>query len=119
MRAELLVEPELEFGAGRHVDIRFGLKNHGPVTFDDRTAPKQINVGLVGTAQTIEGVKDWLAPCRNGVLAKPSKKPNLFPACEVYGLDSGNRDDCDSRPDLEVANTGREIDENGEKKRRK
>ena len=29
MRAELLPEPELEFGAGTHMDIRFGLSQRG------------------------------------------------------------------------------------------
>jgi len=111
MRAELLIEPELEFGAGRHVDIRFGLKNYGPVTFDDRTAPKQINVGLVGTAQTIEGVKDWLSHCRNGIPAKPSKKPNLFPAFPGFGLDSCFRAEWVNSPKLESIITARELDE--------
>src|SRR6266446_5936310 len=111
MRAELLIEPELEFGAGRHVDIRFGLKNHGPVTFEDRTAPKQINVGLIGTAQTIEGVKDWLAHCRKGVPAKASKKPNLFPAFPGFDLETCFKAECVSSPKLEAAITTRELDE--------
>lgn len=80
MIVELLPEPELEFGAGRHVDIRFGLRNYGPITFDDPVAPHEIRLGIVGTAVTISGVKDWLAKCRNGVPAKVSKKPNLFPS---------------------------------------
>ncbi len=80
MKIELLPEPELEFGAGRHVDIRFGLRNYGPITFDDPVAPHEIRIGLVGTAATIAGVKQWLELCRDGVPAKTSKKPNLFPA---------------------------------------
>src|ERR1700737_1416418 len=100
MRAELLIEPELEFGAGRHVDIRFGLKNYGPVTFDERTAPKQINVGLIGTATTIQRVKEWLEHCRRGLPAKESKKPNLFPAFPGFGLDSCFRAESVNSPKL-------------------
>lgn len=88
MKAELLSEPELQFGAGTHVDIRFGLKNYGPITFDDPTAPREIRLGFVGTPSTIQGVKDWLESSRNGIPAKESRKPNLFPAFPGFGPDS-------------------------------
>ncbi len=88
MNLELLTEPELDFGAGKHVDIRFGLKNYGPVTFEVDTAPKGIQVGFVGTSKTIQGVKDWMEAARTGVAAKPSKKPNFFPAFPGFGKDS-------------------------------
>ena len=39
MKIELLDEPELEFGRrGRHIDIRFGIKAHGPVSVDEQDA---------------------------------------------------------------------------------
>ncbi|MEY2584527.1 MAG: hypothetical protein QOD80_553 [Verrucomicrobiota bacterium] len=88
MKVELLSEPELEFGAGRHVDIRFGLRNYGPITFDDPIAPHEIRLGIVGTATTVAGVKEWLERCRTGVSAKASKKPNLFPPFPGFGQDS-------------------------------
>jgi len=79
MRIDFLNEPELEFGAGRHVDIRFGLMNYGPLDYAGSQAPKQIKLGLVGTPQTIEGLQTWLERCRSGIDAKPSRQPNLFP----------------------------------------
>lgn len=88
MNLDLLTEPELDFGAGKHVDIRFGLKNYGPVTFDVDTAPKGIQVGFVGTSKTIQGVKDWMESARNGVAAKATKKPNFFPAFPGFGKES-------------------------------
>ncbi|MGV3774931.1 MAG: argonaute/piwi family protein [Verrucomicrobiales bacterium] len=88
MIVELLPEPELEFGAGKHIDIRFGLKNYGPVTFEVDTAPKQIQVGFVGTAKTIQGVKDWMEGAKSGVAAKASKKVNFFPAFPGFGNES-------------------------------
>jgi len=71
-------EPELEFGTGKHIDIRFGLRNYGPLDFKDQSAPKQINVGIVGTPETIEGVATWIDKCRQGIAAKASRQPHLF-----------------------------------------
>jgi len=88
MKLELLPEPELDFGAGKHVDIRFGLKHYGPVTFEVDTSPKEIQVGFVGTAKTIQGVKDWMKATSFGVAAKESKKPNFFPAFPGFGKTS-------------------------------
>lgn len=88
MKIVLLQEPELEFGAGKHVDIRFGLKNYGPVTFELDTSPKEIQVGFVGTSKTIQGVKDWMEQSQTGVQAKASNKPNFFPAFPGFGKDT-------------------------------
>lgn len=89
MKAELLPEPELEFGAGTHVDIRFGLSQRGgPFDAGTTTAPSTIRIGLVGTAQTLEGVQNWLDACRDGVAAKKTRLVNLFPAFPGFSLDS-------------------------------
>jgi hypothetical protein len=73
-------EPLLEFGGnGRHVDVRFGLMDFGPVDFTtDRT--KEIRLGIVGSAQTVGKLRDWLRRCEAGIPAKNSRQPNLFPA---------------------------------------
>lgn len=110
MKVELLPEPELEFGAGRHVDIRFGLRNYGPITFDDPIAPHEIRLGLVGTASTIAGVKEWLSHCRAGIPAKASKKPNLFPAFPGFGPESCFRCDWVSSEKLEGVINPRDLD---------
>lgn len=110
MKVELLPEPELEFGAGRHVDIRFGLRNYGPITFDDPVAPREIRLGLVGTSATIAGVKEWLSHCRAGIPAKASKKPNLFPAFPGFGLESCFRCDWVSSDKLEGVINPRDLD---------
>ncbi|MBU6410805.1 MAG: hypothetical protein KGR98_10510, partial [Verrucomicrobia bacterium] len=109
MKAELLPEPELQFGAGTHVDIRFGLKNCGPITFDDPTAPREIRLGFVGTPATIQGVKDWLGASRKGIPAKESRKPNLFPAFLGFGPDSCFHCEWISTPKLERPIAPREI----------
>lgn len=85
MKVDFLHEPELEFGAGRHIDIKFGLMNYGPLDFDNPLAPRRIKLGIVGTPETIEGVCKWLEKCRTGIAAKPSKRPNLFPRFPGFG----------------------------------
>lgn len=79
MKLEYLPEPELEFGTGRHIDVRFGLMNYGPADQASSSAPTEIKLGLVGTQQTMEGLALWLEKCRGEVPAKNSKQPNLFP----------------------------------------
>lgn len=87
MKADYLHEPELEFGAGGHIDIRFGLMNYGPLDVERPTAPRPIRVGCVGTAETLEGLNDWLERCRQEIAAKPSRSPNLFPRFPGFNLD--------------------------------
>lgn len=80
MKVDLLKEPELEFGGGgRHVDIRFGLMNYGPLDLDSSTRPTRVPVGIVGTSESIEGLHSWLERCHSEVPAKESRQPNLFP----------------------------------------
>ncbi len=80
MKIDFLVEPELEFGnSGRHIDVRFGIMQHGPLDRGLSTAPSQLKLGIVGTQETIQGVQDWLQRERGGIQAKDSRLSNLFP----------------------------------------
>ena len=48
MHAEVLDEPELEFGGGnRHIDPRFGITTYGPADLDAAEAPRAIRAGLI------------------------------------------------------------------------
>lgn len=88
MKAEFLEEPELEFSAGTHVDVRYGISDFGPLDRGTTTAPREIRVGLVGTAETIEGVQKWLTACRSGVPAKTTRLVNLFPPFPGFSHES-------------------------------
>lgn len=89
MKVDFIQEPELEFGSnGRHIDIRFGLMNYGPLDRDLQTAPEQIRLGVVGSGESVEGFTGWISACRDGVDAKTSKQPNLFPRFPGFGEDS-------------------------------
>src|SRR6476469_3095729 len=78
-RASHYAEPLLQFGgSGRHVDVRFGLTDFGPVDFTtDRT--KEIRLGIVGSSHTVGKLRDWLRRCEAPIPAKNSRQPNLFP----------------------------------------
>jgi len=81
-------EPVLEFGTGTHVDIRFGLMNHGPLDRRSETAPQRVRIGIVGTPEGVEGVHAWLERIGQGIEAKESRQPNLFPRFPGFGEDT-------------------------------
>ena len=81
MRLTHLTEPDLEFGhAFRHPDIRFGIMDYGPLDFGMESAPKRIKMGVIGSAETVEGTARWIEKCAKGFAAKQSRQPNLFPS---------------------------------------
>lgn len=85
MNADFIQEPELEFGTGTHVDIRFGLMNHGPLDRRGELAPQRVRLGIVGTPEGVEGVQTWVERIGHGVEAKDSRQPNLFPRFPGFG----------------------------------
>jgi hypothetical protein len=89
MKITFLNEPELEFGGGgKHVDIKFGLMQYGPLDYASSLMHKNINVGIVGTSETIDGVQTWLEHCRNEIPAKKSRQPRLFPKFPGFRADT-------------------------------
>lgn len=79
MKINFVQEPELEFGnGGRHIDIRFGIKHHKPLDYNSASAPKEIKLGIIGSAQTIEELSNWIEKCEQGIDAKNTKQPYLF-----------------------------------------
>jgi hypothetical protein len=99
MQAKFIQEPELEFGAGRHIDIRFGIMRHGVLDADEPTRARQFRLGIVGSSESTEKLLEWLESCGSGVESKTSNKPNLFPHFPGFGNDSPFRSSwtCDSR----------------------
>ena len=90
MRAEVLDEPELEFGGGiRHIDPRFGIINYGPADLGAAEAPRAIRVGLIGPADQLGGVRAWFERCREPITAKDDKYPHLFPEFPGCDIDLG------------------------------
>ena len=79
MKLSFFEEPELQFGSGLHLDNKFGLLNLGPFDLREKRRPEKILIGLVGSPTSNSGVKAWFKRIEQGVPAKASKKPNLFP----------------------------------------
>jgi len=80
VKALLLPEPDLRFGAGLHIDPRFGLLDLGPADQEAEAAPTSIPVGAVGTSDTINGALRWLRKSAKGVAAKSDvQHPNFHP----------------------------------------
>ena len=86
MKLHFIDEPELEFGgAGRHIDIRHGLTEHGPLDLGNPSAPQVVRVGVVGAAGDVERLRAWIDRCRSGVGAKKSKRTTLFVSFPGFG----------------------------------
>jgi len=88
MKIDFLPEPLLEFGAGMsHIDIRFGLMHYGPLDVTSNLARRRIVVGVVGTPQDTEMLREWLERCRAEIPARASRQPNLFPRFPGFAED--------------------------------
>jgi len=99
MNLNFLEEPPLEFGTSKHIDIRFGIMNYGPLDFASALSPKQIDIGIIGSKESVEGVRRWLERCRTEIPGKPNKnepekpnkQPNLFTRFPGFAVNSGFR----------------------------
>ncbi len=90
MHAEVIPEPELEFGGGgRHVDPRFGIATYGPADLTAGDAPRAIRIGLIGPADQLPGLRAWLERCREPIAAKDERYPHLFPGFPGCEIDCG------------------------------
>ena len=74
-----LDDPKLQFGTDFHVDNKFGLMHYGPFDLNEDRRPEKIVLGVIGSPESISGVVRWLKGIEQGVSAKASSKPNLFP----------------------------------------
>lgn len=81
----LLSEPKLQFGASKHIDIRFGLRDYGPFDSGSPRQPQRIRIGIVGTPETTEKLAAWLDRLQGGVPAKDSKFENRYVAFPGFG----------------------------------
>lgn len=87
MKAEVLGEPELEFGGGgQHIDPRQGISFYGPA--DRGATPKQIRVGIIGSQAHIDGLKSWLISCREQITGKDSHLRYLHQPFPGFAPDS-------------------------------
>lgn len=85
MRCHFLAEPELEFGIGNHIDIRFGLTRCGALDLANGRGLDRAMLGVIGDQQSVTVFRQWLDTCRNGIGAKDSPLHTMFPAFPGFG----------------------------------
>ena len=88
MKAQHFEEPLLEFGTGKHIDVRFGIAQHGPFDVSQATAPTHIKAGLLGSARSIEELTAWLEKAASGVPGKTSRRVNFHPSFPGFSEDT-------------------------------
>ena len=97
-QARVLSEPLLEFGdAGRHVDPRFGLIEHGPL---QPTTGDRVRVGVIGAAEAVDGFSEFIERCTTGIEGKKSPLTNLYP--HFPGIGNQNPFRCTFEADLQA-----------------
>ena len=75
MRLQFIEEPRLAFHqSNTHVDIRAGLSTFGAFDKGSVSVPVPIRLGVIGTTGTVDGVRDWLEQCKNGVSSSDEQK---------------------------------------------
>jgi hypothetical protein len=68
VRANYYREPLLQFCGGRDADPKRGLATHGPYSLGQpRRHPRTAKIGFIGSNETIDAARQWLAECANGV----------------------------------------------------
>src|SRR5580693_1450481 len=80
MKLQFVEEPPLAFHQNHlHVDIRAGLSTFGAFDKGSDEVPVPIRIGVIGTTATVDGVRDWLERCKQGVPSDEEKLRALRP----------------------------------------
>jgi hypothetical protein len=80
MKLQIIEEPGLAFYQNKvHVDIRAGLSAFGAFDKGSIGVPVPIRLGVIGTTATVDGVRDWLEQCKNGVASGERRLTALRP----------------------------------------
>lgn len=80
MNVAHLDEPELQFADGAHIDIRAGIAHLGTLDRAEAFVPKPIRVGIVGSPEQADGVREWLKACVDGVASTETRLRDLRPS---------------------------------------
>jgi hypothetical protein len=81
MKLLIIEEPQLAFHQNKvHIDIRAGLSTFGAFDKGSVGVPVPIRLGVIGTTATVDGVRDWLERCKNGVDSDEQKLTALRPS---------------------------------------
>lgn len=83
IRSQYLGEPLLEFADGReHIDPKLGISRFGPKSYSPRRKhPSHVQVGFIGSAETMAASKGWIESSSKGILG--DEKHPEFPGCKA------------------------------------
>lgn len=112
MNVEHISEPRLLFADGEHICPRRGITEYGVFDKTQSSRRKEINVGGIGTAHSIDLLDKWVSRCQ-GVIAAPedARQANLrLPFCG-FSSSSGFGADINFSSDLSRSLKNSEIQE--------
>lgn len=79
MKLRYIEEPSLQFGTDHHICPKSGIYTYNP--FDiSQVRPEKITIGVIGKADSVDKILEWLECCKTHIDGKQSKTPhpNLF-----------------------------------------
>ncbi|MCB0493965.1 MAG: hypothetical protein KDC93_16285 [Cyclobacteriaceae bacterium] len=79
MKLRYIEEPSLQFGTDHHICPKRGIYTYNP--FDiSQVRPEKITIGVIGKAESVSKILEWLENCKAHIEEKQSKTPhpNLF-----------------------------------------
>ncbi|MBL1214689.1 MAG: hypothetical protein HND52_15140 [Ignavibacteriae bacterium] len=80
MKFNLLNEPELVFGGGKHICPKTGITDYSVYDINFKARKTDFLLGIVGLEEDIEKLNDWLKVCEGFISAEDSDKQNIsFP----------------------------------------
>lgn len=110
MKVTILDEPVLEFAyGGRHTDPRHGIDFFGPADLLDSPVAV-IRIGIVGTQESIDGIRRWLDKCRSEIAAKQSPLGALYLPFPGFSAERTFHSVIETNPRFERAIRKRDLD---------
>lgn len=81
MKLQILPEPDLQFGRGRHVCPRAGIQQLDVYDSVLTVRRDRLWIGAVGISDDLESLETWVGRCQHRIPAKlNARQPTLFPA---------------------------------------
>ncbi|MBB1286038.1 hypothetical protein HRH25_16765 [Flavisolibacter sp. BT320] len=67
MKIDILKEPELEFGDGKHIDPRMGIAEHKVYDTNMKARKTDFLLGVIGIDEDVDKAFDWFKHCESNI----------------------------------------------------
>ena len=92
MKLQSLIEPELEFGTGKHVCPRAGIAGFDVFDSIMNVRRDHLWIGAIGVSDDLDALETWITRCQRSIPAKINAKQSaLFPAFCGFNRHGGFR----------------------------